>query len=57
MIDRTEYRLLWLLLWSALLFVFVVGSYIQAQSRLEARLHADVTASMVPPSTSYVHTK
>jgi hypothetical protein len=56
MIDRTESRLLWLLLWSVLLSVFVVGSYIQAQSRKIDQLHAETSASMVPPLTSYVKT-
>lgn len=52
--DRTEQRLIWLLICSAILFVFVVGNYVQVQRRVEDQRHAAVNASMVPPSTNNV---
>ena len=54
--DKTEQRLCWLLLWSAILFVFVVGNYIQTKRRIDDQLHAITNASMVPPSTINVKT-
>ena len=54
--DRTERRLCWLLIWSAILFVFVVGNYIQTRNRVNDQLHALTNESMVPPSTINVKT-
>ena len=54
--DRTERRLCWLLIWSVILFVFVVGNYIQTKRRVDDQLHSLTNASMVPPSTINVKT-
>ena len=57
MIDPTERRLLWILFWSVILFVYVAGNYVQARDRTLRQLHEATNASMVPPSTLNVSTR
>lgn len=47
--DRTTHRLLWLLTWAVMIVVYLVGNYTLKLERDNARLHAEVEASMIPP--------
>ena len=53
---KTE-SLLWILVWAVLGTVLLIGQYSLLQGREDARLHAQVDASMVPPSTRNVSTR
>lgn len=47
--DRTTCRLVWLLFWAAMIVAYLIGNYSMKLERDNARLHAEVEASMLPP--------
>lgn len=53
---KTE-SLLWILVWAVLGTVLLIGQYSLLQGREDARLHAQVDASTVQPSTRNVSTR
>lgn len=53
---KTE-NLLWILLWAVMALVLVIGQYQLRLDRENAQLHAEVEASMVPPSTNNISTR
>jgi hypothetical protein len=46
--DPTS-KLIWLLLWSVMIVVYLMGNYCLKLERDRDRLHAEVSASMLPP--------